>query len=184
MRPLRTERLILRNWQERDRDLFHLINSDDRVMEFFPMRRTRAESDELMDRLAQGIVKNGFGLAAVEIAVTGQVAGFTGLNITTGIPVCEDGAVEIGWRIAPEFWGKGYVTEAARRWRDFGFDDLGLERIISFAVAANHRSTAVMRRIGMTARPDLTFNHPKVPDSHPLLKRHVFCEMFAADPRL
>jgi hypothetical protein len=41
MTPLRTARLILRNWEDRDRDLFHLINSDDRVMEFFPMRRSR-----------------------------------------------------------------------------------------------------------------------------------------------
>jgi len=181
---MRTERLILRNWEERDRDLFHRINSDERVMEFFPMRRTRAESDDLMDRLAQGIEQNGFGLAAVEIAQTGQVAGFAGLNITTGIPVTEDGTIEIGWRIAPEFWGKGYVSEAARRWRDVGFDDLGLDRIISFAVADNHRSTAVMRRIGMTERPDLAFDHPKVPGSHPLLKRHVLYEMLPADPRL
>jgi len=183
MIPLRTERLILRNWQERDRDLFHRINSDDQVMAFFPMRRSRPESDEMMNRLADGIEKNGFGLGAVEIADTGEVAGFTGLHITNGIPGTPDGTIEIGWRMAPEFWGKGYVTEAARRWRDFGFDDLGLDRIISFAVADNCRSTAVMRRIGMSARPDLDFDHLSVPDTHPQLKRHVFFEMLPGDPR-
>jgi RimJ/RimL family protein N-acetyltransferase len=81
MMPLETERLILRNWRESDRELFHLINSDAQVMEFFVMRRNRTQSDAMMDRLAQGIEQNGFGLAAVEIAETGQVAGFTGLNI-------------------------------------------------------------------------------------------------------
>ena len=183
MKPLRTERLILRNWEDRDRELFHRINSDDRVMEFFPMRRSRAEADALMDRLAAGIAENGFGLCAVEIADTGEVAGFTGLNITNGLPVAEDGVIEIGWRIAPEFWGKGIVSEAARRWRDVGLDDLGLDRIISFAVASNHRSTAVMQRIGMRHRPDLDFDHPGVPHTHPHLKRHVFYEMLPDDPR-
>ncbi|WP_420408832.1 GNAT family N-acetyltransferase [Hoeflea sp.] len=183
MKPLRTERLILRNWEERDRTLFHLINSDEQVMEFFPMRRDRAQSDEMMDRLASQIESRGFGLAAVEIAETGEVAGFTGLNPTAGIPVFKDGTVEIGWRIAPRFWGKGIAGEAARAWRDHGFDALGLDRIVSFAVADNRRSIAVMQRIGMTARPDLDFDHPAVPDTHPQLKRHVLYEMFAGDAR-
>ncbi|MDF1608447.1 GNAT family N-acetyltransferase [Hoeflea sp. YIM 152468] len=183
MTPLRTERLILRNWQTRDRDLFHLINSDEQVMEFFPMRRSRAEADAIMDRIAAGITQNGFGFAAVEIAETGDLAGFAGLHITNGLPVAEDGAIEIGWRLAPRYWGKGYATEAARRWLDFGFDDLGLERIISFAVANNHRSTAVMQRTGMRPRPDLSFDHPGVPGTYPQLKRHVFYEMLPGDPR-
>lgn len=183
MTPLRTERLILRNWEERDRELFHRINSDAQVMEFFAFRRSRSEADELMDLLADGISRNGFGFAAIEIAATGETAGFAGLNATRKVPGVPDGTVEIGWRMAPEFWGKGIAGEAARAWRDFGFDDLGLERIISFAVAGNHRSTAVMRRIGMTARPEHDFDHPNVPDTHPHLKRHVLYEMLPGDPR-
>ena len=42
---LETERLVIRNWKEEDRELFHLINSDDRVMQYFPFRRTREQSD-------------------------------------------------------------------------------------------------------------------------------------------
>ncbi|WP_292085205.1 GNAT family N-acetyltransferase, partial [Mesorhizobium sp.] len=49
MTPIRTERLILRNWEDRDRELFHRINSDERVMEFFPFRRDRAAADAKMD---------------------------------------------------------------------------------------------------------------------------------------
>ena len=40
MKPLHTPRLVIRNWEERDRGLFHRINSDERVMEFYPFRRT------------------------------------------------------------------------------------------------------------------------------------------------
>jgi hypothetical protein len=101
MRPLRTQRLILRNWRESDRELFHLINSDDRVMEFFPMRRSRADSDQMMDQLADGIARTGFGLAAIEIAGTGETAGFAGLNATRNVAGVADGTVEIGWRMAP-----------------------------------------------------------------------------------
>ena len=183
MKPLATERLFLRNWRDDDRELFHFINSDARVMEFFPMRRTRAQADELMDLLAAGIEKNGFGFAAIEIAETGETAGFAGLHLCDGIPGLEPGEVEIGWRLAPQFWGKGIITEAAHRWLEYGFTDLSLPRIVSFAVEGNDRSTSVMRRIGMTRRPDMDFGHPKVPDIHPHLKRHVFYDLTAEDWR-
>ena len=84
------------------------------------------------------------------------------------------GTVEIGWRLAPEFWGKGYVSEAAEALLAFGFEELGLDEVISFAVWNNERSTAVMRRIGMRAEPEGDFDHPRVPDTHTQLKRHVF----------
>ena len=113
MNPIRTERLILRNWQERDRDLFHRINSDEQVMEFFGMRRARAESDALFDKLRGNVERDGFGFAAAEIASTGECIGFVGILRTDLEPFIPQGTLEIGWRLAPEYWGKGYVTEAA-----------------------------------------------------------------------
>ncbi|RUZ98805.1 N-acetyltransferase, partial [Mesorhizobium sp. M7A.F.Ca.US.002.01.1.1] len=70
MKPMRTERLILRNWEDRDRDLFHRINSDDRVMEFFPFRRDRAQADAKMDELRAWTTNDGYGFAAAEITAT------------------------------------------------------------------------------------------------------------------
>lgn len=174
MTPLRTERLILRNWEERDRDLFHRINSDDRVMEFFPFRRNRAEADAKMDEFRATLDRQGFGWAAAEIAATGNCIGFVGLSHTEDTPFMPQGGIEIGWRLAPEFWGQGYVAEAARAWLEHGFKTMKLAEIVSFAVTSNHRSTAVMQRIGMRADPARDFDHPRVPDSHPQLKRHSF----------
>lgn len=173
MKPIRTDRLVLRNWRERDRDLFHRINSDDRVMEFFPFRRDRAQSDALMDLLRDEIDEVGYGFAAVEIAGTGECAGFAGIAEAETEPVLPAGTVEIGWRLTPEFWGKGIASEAARAWLAFGFGEAGLDEIVSFAVCDNHRSTAVMRRIGMTEVPGGAFRHPKVLDTHPHLQTHV-----------
>jgi RimJ/RimL family protein N-acetyltransferase len=181
LKPLHTERLILRNWEECDRPLFYRINSDECVMEFFPFRRDRVQSDAKMDELQAANERDGFGFAAAEIAATGECIGFVGITRTDHVPSRPEGTVEIGWRLAPEFWGHGYVTEAARAWLTFGFETLGLEEIVSFAVEANHRSIAVMERIGMTAEPGQSFDHPAVPESHPHLKRHAFYRLKKKD---
>ncbi|WP_027169062.1 GNAT family N-acetyltransferase [Mesorhizobium sp. WSM3224] len=184
MKPIRTERLILRNWEERDRELFHRINSDERVMEFFPFRRDRAAADAKMDEFRAWIDEDGYGFAAAEIAATGECIGFVGLLETEDIEdidVLAPGTIEIGWRLAPEFWGKGYVTEAAEAWLDYGFETLGVDEIVSFAVHDNHRSIAVMKRLGMRADEGADFDHPSVPDSHPHLKRHVLYRLSRED---
>ena len=174
-----TERLVLRNWQERDRGLFHRINSDDTVMEFFPFRRNRAESDAMMDRMSAEIDANGFGWTAAELAATGECIGFVGLHAAEIEPIVPPGSLEIGWRLAPEFWGKGYVIEGATALVDFAFDGLKLDEIVSFAVCNNDRSTAVMKRLGMKRGED--FDHPRVPDTHPELKRHQLYRLTAQE---
>ena len=176
---LETERLIIRNWRDSDRELFHEINSDPRVMEYFPFIRDRLQSDELMQRLRNSIDAEGFGFTAMELRETGECLGFCGLARTNikGLP---SGLVEIGWRLAVRHWGKGYVSEAARSLLEFGFTTLDLEEIVSFAVHDNHRSTNVMKRLGMVRIEDRDFDHPLVPDTHPHLKRHVFYAMSKA----
>ncbi|RJT41838.1 N-acetyltransferase [Mesorhizobium waimense] len=181
MKPMRTERLILRNWEERDRELFHRINSDERVMEFFPFRRDRAAADAKMDEFRAWVAEDGYGFAAAEIIETHECIGFIGLLDTDHVPSLPAGTIEIGWRLAPEFWGKGFVTEAAEAWLAFGFETLDLEEIVSFAVANNHRSTAVMKRLGMSADRSSDFDHPGIPDSHPSLKRHVLYRLSRQD---
>ena len=179
MTPLLTERLIIRNWQDRDRDLFHQINSDDRVMEFYPFRRTRAESDELFDTWRREIAETGIGGFAVELRTGGECIGYCGLKHPNVEPFLPTETVEIGWRLAPPYWGSGYVTEAAEHALEYGFDTVGLPEIVSFAVAINRRSTAVMDRLGMRRDEAGDFDHPRVPDTLPHLKRHVLYRLSA-----
>lgn len=168
-----TPRLKVRNWVETDRDLFHEINSDPEVMAFFPFRRNRAQSDELFDRIRGTIDDTGFGFFAIGLRDGDRPIGFCGLARTDLEPILPNGTVEIGWRLARPFWGQGYVSEAATALLGHGFDQCGLAEIVSFAVSDNMRSTAVMSRIGMKADPSRDFDHPRVPDSHPQLVRHV-----------
>ena len=170
---IETPRLLLRNWQEDDRAFFHEINSDPEVMEFFPALRSREESDALMDRIVAMINEDNFGFYALQDKESGNVVGFTGLMKTDLEPFMPKGVLEIGWRLAQRYWGKGYVTEAALASLAYAFDERGQDEVVSFAVHNNHRSTSVMQRIGMINDPERDFDHPKVPDSHPQLKRHV-----------
>lgn len=173
MKIVHTKRLTIRNWEDRDRDFFHRINSDEQVMAFYDFRRTRAESDAMMDRLRTENAARGFGFGALELTESGECIGFSGLYPVSIVPARPDGSVEIGWRLAPERWSQGYATEAARALLEFGFTDLDLKEIISFAVWNNDRSTTVMRRIGMRHEPAGDFDHPRVSDAAPHLKRHV-----------
>ncbi|PQA73372.1 GNAT family N-acetyltransferase [Brucella oryzae] len=177
---LETPRLIIRNWEDRDRDLFHVINSDEEVMRFFPFRRDRSQSDELFDRLQKMISETGLGFYALEEKEGGRCIGFAGLARTDLEPHLPDGTVEIGWRLAIPFWGKGYVTEAGKALIEYAFGTLGLTEVVSFAVHNNERSTAVMQRIGMSRDPASDFDHPRVPNETPHLKRHAVYRIQAA----
>src|SRR5690606_14601840 len=128
-----------------------------RVMEFFPFRRDRAAADAFMDVVREEIEREGHGWTAAEIAQTGECIGFVGLHGAEIPGILPDGSFEIGWRLAPEFWGNGYVTEGAEALLSLGFTDFALGEIFSFAVWNNVRSTAVMERIGMQRVPDGDF---------------------------
>jgi RimJ/RimL family protein N-acetyltransferase len=168
-----TERLLLRPWRPEDRAPFAELNASAEVMEQFPSTMTKEDSDALADRFQSGIDERGWGAWAVERKEDGAFIGFVGL-----VPVTFDApftpAVEIGWRLDRPYWGHGYATEGARAALDYGFRRLGLDRIVSFTALTNHRSEAVMVRIGMERVGE--FDHPRVPEGH-RLRRHVLYEV-------
>ncbi|KPF42375.1 GNAT family N-acetyltransferase [Rhizobium sp. AAP43] len=168
-----TERLVLRNWQEEDRNLFREINRDSKVMEFFPYRRTHGEADMMMDRIRDQIAQSGLGLFALADRHTNEAMGFCGVSPAVLPGILPADAYEIGWRTATRFWGKGFVTEAASAVLDHAFNNHRLKEIFAFAVAHNRRSIAVMERIGMHRLEGRDFDHPLVPVSHPQLKPHI-----------
>jgi RimJ/RimL family protein N-acetyltransferase len=170
-----TERLRLRQWIESDREPFARLNADPRVMEFFPSILDRATSDAMIDRIQKSIIERSWGFWAVESKQDKQFIGFVGLQIPKAdLPFLPfSSCVEIGWRLAFEYWGKGYATEAAKAALKVGFDRLELPEIISFTAINNHRSSAVMERLGMT-REAKTFEHPSLPVGHPLREHYLY----------
>ncbi len=170
---IETPRLALRHWRDDDLEEFHRLNSDERVMRFFASRRTRDQCLELFALIRQGLAEHGLGFGAIVDKRTDKAFGFAGLSRVT-FEASFTPAVEIGWWLMPDRWGKGLATEAANALLAHGFADCGLDEIVAYAVHGNHASTAVMRRIGMSAFPEHDFDHPRVPDTHPHLKPHAF----------
>jgi RimJ/RimL family protein N-acetyltransferase len=166
-----SDRLLLRRWRPDDLSIFAALNADPRVMEFMPKVLSREESNARAERIQEHFANHGFGLWAVEIANKAPFIGFVGLSIPA-FPARFTPCVEVGWRLAYDFWGHGYATEAANAAIDFGFTRLNLPEIVSFTVPHNYRSRRVMERLGMIHSSDDDFDHPMLAPGHPLC-RHV-----------
>lgn len=171
---INTKRLILRPWTEEDLEPFAKLNADARVREYFSGLLSRQESDASVKLASEHIQRCGWGFWAASLVETGEFIGFIGLeDVYFSAPFNKSGpAVEIGWRLAFNHWGKGYATEGALAALKYGYETLGLEEIVSFTAVANQRSRHVMEKIGMHHRPEDDFDHPKLAEGHPL-RRHV-----------
>lgn len=164
-----TARLRLRQWQQSDYEPFAKMSADPLVMEYFPRCYSRALSDEVADKTRSLIAEKGWGFWAVELQTTKQFIGFVGLHAPDNLP-CSP-CVEVGWRLAREYWGNGYATEAAKAALAFGFEELELAQIVAFTAVPNLRSQAVMLRLGMRNTGN-NFLHPAISHGHPL-QEHV-----------
>lgn len=172
MKYIETERLILRSWRTDDLPLFAAINSDERVMRYFPAPLTEAETEAFYHRIKDEFRRNGWGLFAVELKSTGDFIGYVGLH-EIGFEADFAPGVEIGWRLSADHHNRGYATEAAKAVLQYAAE-LGMQRVYSFTAAINHPSERVMQKIGMTKIGE--FRHPKLSADSPLLTHVLYCK--------
>lgn len=168
---IETDRLLLRRWRATDRPAFAAINADPSVCEFFPSTLNTDQSNAFADRIEQHFANYGFGLWAVQVKNGAPFVGYVGLSVPR-FQAHFTPCVEIGWRLAFDHWNQGYATEGASAVARHAFEMIGLHEIVSFTVPANLRSRAVMEKIGMDRDPQEDFDHPTIPDNHPL-RPHV-----------
>ena len=157
---LETDRLVLRRWDvEADLDAYAAMCADPEVMRYIGDGSVRSRTDcaVQLEAFEKGWSGFGFGLFAVDLQQTNELIGFAGLAIPEFLPEIMP-AVEIGWRLSRANWGRGYATEAARAVLAFGFDMVGLDRIVSVHAVGNDASGNVMRKIGMHLDRETT--HP------------------------
>jgi len=153
----KSERLGFRNWTDADKPKMTEINSDSKVMEFFPSIPNKEQTEEFVDRMKKQYSENGFCYFAVDKLDNNELIGFIGIseqNFESDFTPC----VDIGWRLAQKEWGKGYATEGAKKCLDFAFNDVGLKTIKSICPKINDKSERVMEKLGM--KKIKTFNHP------------------------
>ena len=167
---LETERLVLREWRAEDRAPFGAICADPRVMATLGPVKSRAESDELLGRVEAMEAAHGHTFWALERRSDAALIGWCGVIRGDMAPI--DGKAEIGWRLAHAAWGQGYASEAAQATLDWLFTNRADESAWAITHSGNHRSRAVMERLGMTYRPEFDFYHPKLAEDSPL-RPHV-----------
>lgn len=167
---LQTDRLLLRQWRDDDRDQFAAMCADPVVMEHLGGPVSRDKSNAGIDRQIAVIDSGKPGFFAAERSSDGAFLGFIGMA-EVKFDALFKGDWEVGWRLARTFWGQGYASEGARAVLNYAFRSLALERVVAFTLPKNQRSQSVMRRIGMSRVVGGDFSHPDVP-----LPLHVLFE--------
>ena len=167
---IETERLKLRSWRSEDVDDFARLGSDERVMATLGPLMDRDATARLIDDLAEREERFGHTFWALERKSDTRVIGFAGLSRGNVAPI--EGDLEIGWRLAHDCWGNGYAHEGAQASIDWARANRPGERIVAITSQSNTRSRSLMEPSGMSHRPDLDFDHPRVDDGDPL-KPHV-----------
>lgn len=143
-----TERLLLREFVRADWTAVYAYQSDPRYLRYYPWsQRREAEVREFVQmfldqQMAQPRYK--FQLAVV-LRESGRLIGNCGVRQEAAHARVAD----MGYELDPEFWGRGYATEAATAVLRFGFTELKLHRIWANAVAENTASRRVLEKIGM-----------------------------------
>ncbi|WP_372369595.1 GNAT family N-acetyltransferase [Candidatus Uabimicrobium sp. HlEnr_7] len=171
MQILTSKRLILRRWKPEDYRPFFLLNSDPQVMEFLPKVLSQEESNAMILKIENHFEQRGFGFFACEEQQSQSFIGFVGLSVpqfSCDFTPC----VEIGWRIAREYWNRGYATEAASEVLLYARNTLKQKEIVSFTVPNNLPSRRVMEKIGMTYVKN--FYHPALNKDHPLCQHVLY----------
>lgn len=173
--PLETERLIIRQWAERDRAPYAKFLADPEIRKFF---RGLVDADTAglwIDGYVDELAKTGLGWRAIERKADGMLIGDAGIGlidapsraVMRGTPL-----VEAGWTIGRDHWGQGYATEAARACLEHAWADHGLAEVVAAAHRDNLASHRVMMRIGMARDEAGDFQDPRFAEGH-WLRPHV-----------
>jgi ribosomal-protein-alanine N-acetyltransferase len=156
---LQTPRLTMRPLAPDDADALFAVYGDPEVMRFCVKGAHRSRADTLawISEPIEHQVSHGFSTWAVRLSDDGEPIG------TCGLEFLPDGRVEIGYRLRRDQWRKGYATEAARAWLDYGFSRVGLGQIVAMIEEANRASIRVAEKIGMRAgAPEIFHGIPAI----------------------
>lgn len=164
-----TERVRLREWDPEDETRFYERMNNPEVMQHLGGLQTPEEWRAAYLRVVGFQQDYGHTFWIAEDRLTGEIMGFCGIK-RANAPGSGDlmGMHEIGWRLRPEYWGKGIAKEAAIASLDLAFGGLGAPTVIATTLPANLPSQGLMIRLGMTRREDLDYTDTRFgPEMNP-----------------
>lgn len=149
--PISTERLILRPFEDKDVNDFFKLMSDPEVINqttALELLHTKKEVEDLIGKIKQTYAadfKRGWMVIGIVEKQSNTLIGYCGFFSYT--PTFA--RAELGYALAKEYWGKGYITEATRALLDFGFNVMKLNRIEATVFPENPGSIRVLEKLGM-----------------------------------
>jgi RimJ/RimL family protein N-acetyltransferase len=169
---IKTARLLLRPFTSADFEPFAAMNADSRVMEFMAGTLTREQSDAFAARIRTHFDEHGYGLWAVQTS-DAPFAGFIGLQ-WYNFDAHFTPALEVGFRLLPQHWNKGYATEGGKAAVSWAFANTDQHEVCSWTAVINARSQRVISKIGLPRDLRGDFEHPRVPAGNPLRPHVLF----------
>lgn len=157
---LETPRIRLREYTHDDLDELAAMFADEELMRFYSRPKSRDDSLAWIEWNLGLYKERGFGLWVMESVDTAEFLGDCGLT-----PQMVEGTthIEVGWHTKRQYWKQGLATEAARACRDYAFNELGLNRLISIIHPANIASRRVAEKLGMEVEGEVPHgSSPKV----------------------
>lgn len=146
---LETNRLLLRPLELSDADDFFVMNDNPNVSRYLRIPlKTKAEAEAYIQKIINEYQKNGIGRFAVILKENNKLIGFSGLKLRANAENGYENVYDLGYRFAEEHWQKGYATEAAFKWLEYGFDVMKLPVIHACAVKDNIGSNQVLQKLG------------------------------------
>lgn len=148
---LETERLILRDYEEKDKEAYFRLKSDTKTMyylqdiQLFNKEEAEADFSEVLKDLAS--VNRKYYFLHMESKEAQEQLGSVGYTVLDNTPAGK--LVHLGYFIYPKFWNQGYVTEAVRKVLEFAFLENQVYRVTTGCLAENVGSERVMQKCGM-----------------------------------
>jgi RimJ/RimL family protein N-acetyltransferase/GNAT superfamily N-acetyltransferase len=146
--PIRTKRLLIRPFEERDIDAYVKRRQDPDVARYqdweLPYPRERGERAVARVMSMQGLQDDEWWMAIVCDAGTGEVFGDVGAELSW-----QGRTAEVGYTFAKEHWGNGYAVEAVEAFVRYLFDVVGVTRVCGMLHPDNPASAMVLERSGL-----------------------------------
>ena len=152
-----TERLRLRSWDAGDLDEFVRRTNTPAVMRWLGGVWPQEDHAKAFDRINSYQRDYGHTLWIVERKADAALLGFCGLKRVNSPGAPNPGDFEVGWRLREDVWGQGFAKEAAIASLDLAFGKFGAPHVVALTVHGNETSQGLMKRLGMTRRPDMDF---------------------------
>ena len=149
---IETPRLILREMMPEDEAGIFELDSDPKVHKYLgnrPITRIE-EARNSIEYIRKQYRENGIGRWAVELKSTGEFMGWCGLKYINDMEINgQTNVYDVGYRFIPRFWRQGYGYEAAQVSLDYGFEEMGLKKIVGIADQGNLGSQRILTKIGL-----------------------------------